>query len=64
MSEAIQTCEDCGEEYIGDSCQDCCDHDYDADEGFHCLNCGKDGSEAVQGRAYDAYKDRMKYGDM
>lgn len=25
--------------------------DFDADEGYHCLNCGKDGSEDVMARA-------------
>lgn len=25
--------------------------DFDADEGYHCLNCGKDGSEEMMARA-------------
>lgn len=29
-------CEGCEEE----GCQDCCEHDYDPDEGMMCLNCG------------------------
>lgn len=37
-------CEECGEEvamaYYG--CQNCCEHEPDPDEGFHCLGCGKD----------------------
>ena len=37
-------CETCGEQsaiaYYG--CQECCDHEPDADEGMHCLSCGKD----------------------
>ena len=39
------------------SCENCCEHEFDASEGFHCLNCGKDGSEEVQCRAYDILKD-------
>lgn len=38
-----------------------CEHDFDPDEGFHCLNCGKDGSEEVLSSAYDRAKDRRKY---
>ena len=33
-----------------------CDHDFDSEEGFHCLNCGEDGSEWVSMAAYDRYK--------
>lgn len=50
---------DCDEE----TCQSCCDHEYDPDEGYMCLNCGTDGSEVVQSVAYDRAKDARKYGD-
>lgn len=39
-----------------------CEHDFDPDEGFTCLNCGKDGTEEVMSRAYDRAKDLRKYG--
>lgn len=39
-----------------------CEHDFDPDEGFHCLNCGKDGSEEVLSAAFDRAKDMRKYG--
>lgn len=55
-------CEGCGEPYYGYGCEDCCEHEPDADEGFHCLLCGKDCSEDVQSRAYDRAKDLRKYG--
>ncbi len=45
-----------------DACQNCCDHDFDPDEGHTCLNCGKDGTEDVLSQAMDECKDRMKYG--
>jgi hypothetical protein len=41
----------------GETCQACCDHEYDPDEGYMCLNCGKDGLEDVMTRAYDRAKD-------
>lgn len=43
-------------------CQECCDHEFDPDEGYHCLNCGKDGAEDVLSAAYDRAKDIRKYG--
>lgn len=43
--------------------EDTCEHDFDPDEGFHCMNCGKDGTEEVMSRAYDRAKDFRKYGD-
>lgn len=39
-----------------------CEHEFDPDEGWHCLNCGKDGTEEVKSRAYDYAKDVRKYG--
>lgn len=47
----------------GDYCQECCEHEFDPDEGFMCLNCGKDGYEDVMARAYDRAKDLRKYGE-
>lgn len=56
-------CEDCGEVYCGPyACPHCCDHEPDADEGYHCLNCGTDCSEGVMSAAYDRAKDIRKYG--
>lgn len=26
-----------------DICQSCCEHDFDIDEGYMCLHCGKQG---------------------
>lgn len=58
-------CETCGEPpaiaYY--ECQDCCEHEFDADEGYHCLSCGLDGSEDVAAAAYDRMKDFAKYGE-
>lgn len=59
----INICEDCGEKYEHYGCENCCNHDFDPDEGYICLNCGKDGAEEVSSRAYDRYKDFIKYGD-
>lgn len=58
----IHQCE-CGESYAGIyGCPHCCIHDFDPGEGYHCLNCGTDGTEEVMSNAYDEAKDRMKYG--
>lgn len=46
-----------------DTCPSCCEHEFDPDEGYHCLNCGVDGSEEILSRAYDRAKDLRKYGD-
>lgn len=40
-----------------------CEHEFDPDEGYHCLNCGKDGMEEVLSSAYDRAKDLRKYGE-
>ena len=39
------TCEACNDtgEVGGDPCVECCEHEFDPDEGFTCLNCGKQG---------------------
>lgn len=42
-------------------CQECCEHG-DMDGGY-CLDCGKDRTEELMSRAYDYYKDKMKYGE-
>jgi hypothetical protein len=47
----------------GEACPECCEHEFDPGEGYHCLSCGLDGSEDVMADAYDRAKDRMKYGD-
>lgn len=44
-------------------CQDCCPHEFDAEEGYMCLNCGKDGMEDHLSAAYDRAKDIRKYGE-
>lgn len=56
---------ECGAELetYQDSCEECCEHAFDPDEGYHCLNCSKDGSEEVLSSAYDRAKDLRKYGD-
>lgn len=65
MQKEKNKCEECGSEIEldGYGCQKCCDHEPDPDEGYHCLQCGKDCYEDVAAAAYDSYKDRMKYGD-
>lgn len=41
-------CCDCNETYTGTyACPHCCEHEPDADEGYHCLVCGTDCSEDV-----------------
>lgn len=57
----------CSEGKIGctedNPCEDCCEHsDVCRDERI-CLICDKDMSEELSARAYDRYKDRMKYGE-
>jgi hypothetical protein len=60
----IHKCGECGESFQGIyDCPHCCSHDFDPDEGYHCLNCGTDGAEEVLSRIYDEAKDRRKYGD-
>lgn len=41
-----QPCED-------ESCQECCEHEFDSEEGYMCLNCGKDGMESVMVAAHE-----------
>jgi len=36
---------------------DCCEHEYDWDEGYTCLNCGEQGDP---GEAIDAVMDSME----
>jgi hypothetical protein len=62
-------CTECGDEFIcvdWDNdivCEDCCDHgDICPDERI-CLVCGKDLTEDLSAKAYDRYKDYMKYGE-
>ena len=58
-------CPECKENEVvyGDICQECCEHEFDADEGYTCLGCGLDGSEDVMAAAYDRAKDFRKYGE-
>lgn len=59
----MHICE-CGNKYQGEyECPDCCEHEFDPCEGFHCLQCGTDGSESVMSDTYDRAKDARKYGD-
>lgn len=59
-----QECVHCGAEVFDfEVCEQCCEHDFDSSEGYHCLSCGKDGTEEVMSAAYDRMKDRMKYGE-
>lgn len=44
-------------------CQECCEHEFDPEEGFMCLMCDKEGAEDVYSVAYDRWKDLMKYGE-
>lgn len=62
---AVATCEHCNNPITvkGYSCQECCEHEPDADEGYHCLNCAKDCSESAMSSAIDRAKDLRKYGD-
>lgn len=57
-------CQNCAVEIVRgyDNCESCCDHYFDADEGFMCLECGKDGTEEIMSRAHDRAKDLRKYG--
>lgn len=36
---------ECEEGYTpsGETCQDCCCHEFDPSEGFMCINCNKEG---------------------
>jgi len=52
-------CEVCLDQ--NDECEACCPH-LDADE-YCCLVCGKDLTEDRASRAYDRFKDKMKYGE-
>lgn len=44
-------------------CWDCCEHTFDPDEGYMCLDCGKSGAEEVLARMADRAKDLRKYGE-
>lgn len=28
---------------VDSGCQECCEHEFDPDEGFTCINCGEQG---------------------
>jgi len=61
----MNSCESCGKEIsrFSSSCRECCEHEFDASEGYTCLNCGMDGAEEMLARAYDRAKDLRKYGE-
>ncbi len=62
----VKRCSECPRlvEYeYSDYCQQCCEHEFDPNEGWHCLECGKDGSEEMMAAAYDRAKDLRKYGE-
>jgi hypothetical protein len=46
IEDALPPCEECGEAQVlvyGEaSCQECCNHDYDPDEGMMCMNCNRE----------------------
>lgn len=49
---ADYSCETCFD--LDETCQECCEHDYDTSEGYTCLNCGKEGD-------YGALIDALEY---
>lgn len=51
-------CEICGKQsaIAHYECQECCEHEPDADEGYHCLSCGMDCSEGAMSSAYEYAK--------
>ncbi len=65
MSKPITRCSECKTEIEKsfDICQKCCEHEFDPDEGYYCLDCGKCGAEEVLSALYDRAKDIRKYGD-
>lgn len=56
----MKTCTECQgplNEYTGE-CEACCEHDFDVDEGYMCLNCGAQGDYGdLIDDAYDRWKD-------
>lgn len=61
MQIQCEDCQDTGELENGEFCQECCEHG-DYDHGI-CGSCGADCYDDLAGRAYDSYKDSVKYGD-
>lgn len=35
-------CDECKDGELTEECQQCCDHEWDADEGGMCINCGRE----------------------
>jgi hypothetical protein len=55
----MNKCEQCGKPCDGTNCPDCCEHQFDWDEGYTCLNCGEQGDVgALIDRAMDYGEDR------
>lgn len=42
-AEALKAHQDAGCPDDGISCPECCEHEFDWDEGYTCLNCGEQG---------------------
>jgi hypothetical protein len=42
----------------GEVCEKCCEHEFDANEGYACIHCGMDGFEAMVCAAEDYGSDR------
>lgn len=41
-----------------EDCQDCCEHDFDWDEGGACINCGKQDDRDLDDYYKDLWEDR------
>lgn len=64
-TEVSSKCEECGVGIDNShvSCVDCCEHEFDTEEGCMCLYCGKDGMEDVMADAFDRAKAARNGGD-
>lgn len=65
MKASYKFCEECKAqtEHGPYGCTECCAHEPDPDEGYFCLQCGKDCFEDVMSSAFDRAKDLRKYGE-
>lgn len=57
VAEPCTECDGEGNLPSGDSCSECCEHEFDSSEGYMCLNCGKEGMEDMMCAA-EAMEDR------
>ena len=39
----VMRCIECGSVFFGYTCPKCCEHEFDWDEGYTCLDCGMQG---------------------